>query len=413
VKPPAGDIDVSALVVNYNTTQLALDMLESLAAQRPRAPDGRPLRLEFVLVDNASPQLDHEKVEAIRALGRSPRLPGRVILHDANAGYAGGMNLAFAEARGSHVLVLNPDLVFLPGCVERLYAALFGHDDVGAVGPVGYWDRGREVMLPPNILPTLWDLVFCTLAHVVPGVNRRYTSARLDDALRVWTARGNVALDMLSGACVMLSRSTIDAIGGLFDPGYPLYYEDTDLFRRIKASGRRLLMVKGAEIVHFYNRSGTTNPGEAMRRYWVARDYYYGKWYGAGGRLVEHACRRFLASPLAARLRRRMSRSVVDLGDVTSPPILELGRHCRRFVLEMCQDPGFLLAAGILGSGRSWTPGASFWRAFGESEYFLRAVDLSQGRPEELHVFRFRRVPAGGEAVRAAAEQPERVLASG
>jgi hypothetical protein len=391
---PAGSecVDVSALVVNYNTAQLALDMLRSLAAQDARAPDGRPLRVEFIFVDNASPMQHETELALIRELAASEHLPGRVVMHRENAGYARGMNLAWSYARGEYAFVLNPDLVLLPNCVTELYAALRESDDIGAVGPVGYWERGCEVLLPPNILPTLWDLWFCTLAHSFCWVNRRYVDARLRNALRVYTSEEDVTLDMLSGACVFLSRQQIDAMGGLFDPEFPLYYEDTDLFRRVSLTGKRLVMVKSAAMAHFYNRSAATNTDEAQRRYWLARDYYYGKWYGWVGRLSERLCRRFLGSPFASRARQRLSTRAVDLGDVNEPPTIHLGRHCERFVLELCQDAGFLLAAAIPGKGSTWTPGPSFWNAFGDSEYFLRAVDLSHPEPEELSVYRFRRV---------------------
>lgn len=388
------DFDVSALVVNYNTTQLALDMLQSLRAQEPRALDGTPLRVEWIFVDNASPVRHEEELAEIRRLAEDTEIPGTVVMHDENSGYAGGMNLAWSHARGRHALVLNPDLVLLPGCVEALWRKLQLDDSIGIVGPVGYWDRGREVLLPPNVLPTLSDLYRCTMAHVFRGANRRYVDRRFREALEVYRSRDDVELPMLSGACLMVAREQIDAMDGLFDGGFPLYYEDTDLFRRAVATGKKLVMVRAAEMAHFYNRSGTTNPDEAMRRYWRARRYYYSKWYGVRGRFSEWICQKFLATGFAKRARARITRRVEDLGDVSSPPTIQLPRSCETFVLELCQDPGFLLAAAIPGKGASWTPGESFWNAFGESEYYFRAVDLSDGGVEEMGVYRFRRVPA-------------------
>ena len=385
------DIDISALVVNYNTTRLALEMLQSLKAQAPCTRDGRALVMEFVFVDNASPIQDPEALAEIRSFA-AQEMPGQVIMNESNDGYGGGMNLAYEKAKGNYLLVLNPDLVFLPSCVERLYAALSNDRTVGAVGPVGYWERGKEVRLPPNILPTLKDLIFSTLAHGFIGINRRYTNVRLTKALRSYEAKTNIDLDMLSGACLMLPRELIEEMGQFFDAAFPLYYEDTDLFRRIQARGRSLLLVHDAEMAHFYNRSGTTVPKEAMERYVRAKSYYYRKYYGFVGGILERLSRSYLGCRMAQRARRKMQERVIDLGDVADPPTLEFGRHCERFVLEMCQDAAFLLAAAIFGTGDCWRPGESFWHAFGNSEYFFRVVDLSSGRPEELAVFRFRRI---------------------
>ena len=88
---------------------------------------------------------------------------------------------------------------------------------------------------------------------------------------------------------------------------------------------------------------------------------------------------------------------MIDLGDVTRPPTLNFPRSSKRVLLEMCQDAAFLLAAGIFTEGSEWTPSERFWNAFGESEYFFRVLDLASGSPEELCVYRFRRVPESAE----------------
>ncbi|MFQ5505150.1 MAG: glycosyltransferase, partial [Planctomycetota bacterium] len=178
-----GSVDVSVLIVNYNSTGLALDLMRSLLAQDPRAPDGSRLRVECVFVDNASPMVDDEKLSEIRNLIGS-ELPGHVVLNTQNAGYAGGMNLAYRHARGEYVFVLNPDVMFFPDCTGRLYRYLVTHPDAGAAGPQAWWEHDKRVRLPPNILPTMWDLFFCTLAHIVPSVNRRYMDARVRATLR-------------------------------------------------------------------------------------------------------------------------------------------------------------------------------------------------------------------------------------
>jgi GT2 family glycosyltransferase len=396
--------DLSALVVNYNTCQLALDMLRSLAAQNARHPDGRPLSIEFVLVDNASPQRNDAILEEIRQFGRDV-MPGQVILHTENSGYAGGMNLALEHASGEHIFVLNPDLVFLPGCVERLFAHLSSDPEIGLVGPQGYWEEGREVLLPPNILPTLGELWTCTFAHGSRWWNKLYISRRVFEALRVWAAKEPSELEMLSGACLMLRRSTIPEIGGLFDDAFPLYYEDTDLFRRVTKARKKMVLVPDAEIAHFYNRSGTTNQAEAMRRYWAARLVYYRKYYGLLGVISERLCRRIKEGGFVRRGRRKMDQRVHDLGDIYERPVLQLPRRCDHFLVEVCQDSAFLLAAGMFGSGHTWTPGESFWLAFGTADYYLRVLDLDGKRPEEIGVYHFRRIPAP-EPEAAAAPSP-------
>ncbi|MEZ5987852.1 MAG: hypothetical protein R3F30_01740 [Planctomycetota bacterium] len=276
--------------------------------------------------------------------------------------------------------MLNPDLVFLPGCVEALYGHVVANPMTGAAGPVGFWDRGREVRLPPNILPTLGDLFAVTLAHVSPAWNRRYVERRLRHALPVYLAEDDVTLDMLSGACLMIPRAVVDELGMFFDDGFPLYYEDTDLFRRIEGIGRRLVCVGTAHIAHFYNRSGTTDPEGAMARYWRARSYYYGKWYGLVGRACEALCRRLVRTDWARRRAGVLRTGIIDLGDVDEPPVLELGHATASATSSRpAQDqppswpPRHRRARPDLDAGRL------VLCAFGDSELFTCAASTSAG----------------------------------
>jgi GT2 family glycosyltransferase len=396
--------DISALVVNYNTSKLALDMLHSLAEQKPKDAAGRPLEIEFIFVDNASPMRDDEAIAEIRRFGRE-KLPGKTILANENLGYAKGMNLAFQHARGKNVLVLNPDLILLDGCVEALYRTLHCDPKIGAVGPIGFWERGREVRLPPNILPTLSDLIWSSLAQISPWANRLYRKRRVRAALRIFEAKEPITLSMLSGACLMLRRETISELGDLFDPEFPLYFEDTDLFRRLADRGQTLVQVPDAHMAHFYNRSGTTNQGEAFRRYWKARSYYYGKWYGPIGRVVEGLCKKVLHTSLAGRTARIREKQVEDLGRITEPPVLRFPKPLNRCLLEFCHDAGFLLAAAMFGEGKEWRPGPSFWNAFGPSVYYFRVLDLDGGHPVEVGLWRFERVPESAPSFTALKEE--------
>ena len=151
-------VDLSLLIVTYNRIDLAVNLLSYLVREPLVHADGRPLTWEWIVVDNNSPRKDPVWVERLHAFARDVH-PGRFVEHDQNPGYAGGMNLAYAHSSGRMILVCNPDMVFGPGALNRMVAYLETHPQVGAVGPKGFWDPRHEVLLPPNILPTLRDLV--------------------------------------------------------------------------------------------------------------------------------------------------------------------------------------------------------------------------------------------------------------
>lgn len=374
--------ELSLLIVNYNSWRVCLGALRSFRAAAPRGDDGRALTYDVVVVDNASPQRDPEAEALIEA--ELATMNGRLIRHDENGGYSKGMNLAYRHAHGRLVLVSNPDIVYQPGSVDALIRYQDAHPEAGAVAPVGFWDEGMDGLLPPNILPTLADLLALTAADVSPFFSRRYAARRTRRALRVWLADTPVALDMLSGCCFLMRRELIERMG-FFDERYPLYYEDTDLSMRIRKQGLSIVQVPESRIVHLYNRSGQTNHGEAMSRYWTSRRLYYRKWYGRLGARIYDATRWLLGTKWAkARARLSPQRAIRDLGASHDKPTLRFDAPLSRYLVEGALDPHFYLAAGIFGAGDSWTPSDSLFNGFGPTTYYWRVVDISDLRRPRL-----------------------------
>ena len=79
-------------------------------------------------------------------------------------------------------------------------------------------------------------------------------------------------VDFLAGAVLMLRRAAVLAAGGLFDPDYFMFFEDSDLSLRLRRSGWKLAMLPHANAVHEY-RHKSLKP-EMMAR---SRDQYFRK----------------------------------------------------------------------------------------------------------------------------------------
>jgi GT2 family glycosyltransferase len=386
---------LSALVVNYQSGAFAVRCVESLRACW--SAEGRdPERLEVIVVDNASPTDQTPWLDELVAAG------AHVIRHDENAGYAGGMNLAYAASSGGPrdvVAILNPDLVFLPGAIGTLIDHLLENDDVGAVDPRACIDPLGVLNLPRNPLPTLTDHLRVVLAQTSPGWCRSYSRRRVEDALPWWRADGPIESDMLSGCCVLLRREVagrLPTAPALMDERYPLYYEDTDLFRSIRALGLKLVHHGGARIIHHWSRSAGVAgqfEGEPLRRYHVSQREYFAKWYGRAGTATVEALNGFAAS-WPPELSFRPMHPITPLGDFEGPVSLPVGRD-GEYLVELGMAPTWMLAVGILASGETWTCPADTWEWFFQADYFMRAIDIETG--EFLGAWSFRKVVPGRE----------------
>src|SRR5215472_6304875 len=112
---------VSAIVVSYNTRDLLLDCLRAFYACSD-------VPAEAVVVDNASS--DHSAETVARELPYA-----KVIRQPANVGFGRANNAGLQVAEGRFLLLMNPDVTVMPGCVGRLADFLLVRPDVGAVGP--------------------------------------------------------------------------------------------------------------------------------------------------------------------------------------------------------------------------------------------------------------------------------------
>ena len=398
---PAGDVvdpsrraapELSILIVNYNSWAVCAECLRSLEGH------GSSISFEVIVVDNDSPVRD---LEAERSIEESiARLGGKLVRHDDNGGYSTGMNLGLREAHpeSQWILVSNPDVHYRDGTIDELVRAMEADEEIGAATPIMWWDFKGEGLLPPNILPTLPDLLRLFHASITDRALRGYSSRRCREALRIWRPDGDVSMNMLSGACVLMRRTFIEEIG-FFDERFPLYYEDTDLSRRILRAGKKIVQVESAKLIHHYNRSASTNHGEAMRRYWISRRRYYRKWEGLLGSALYHTMRVFQSSALG-----RWCASSNPYPDVirleASPdkPVLQLPKHCGDYLVEICLDWNYYLAAATFGSGDQWTPPDSLWSVFGPTEWWFRVVDLTDPKLPQLGMWTFRRLPPAQDA---------------
>ena len=367
---------LSALVVSYGSGGFALACARSLRASWCGA--GRALRdLEIVVVDNASPGDEEPWLRALEREG------ARVVRARENRGYSGGLNLAFAHsvgAPGDLVALLNPDLEFLPGSLEPLFAELRRNPRAGAVAPLAFVDPGCTLALPPNSLPTPVDLASSVLAGVSPTWGRARAQRRGRTARRWWLAREPFRARMLSGACLLLRRGTVERLGGPMDERYPLYFEDTDLCRRLARAGHELVCVPEARVVHYWARSSGQGSGlsaELIARHRVGRGAYLRRWHRPAGPWL------VAAAELAARAAPRGRRGApihrfVPLGGLGAPVEVEL-RRAGPFVVELGMDPALLLAAGAVGEGDRWRCPDEAWEWLFAGRYWMRALAADSG----------------------------------
>ncbi|MCG8589325.1 MAG: glycosyltransferase family 2 protein [Proteobacteria bacterium] len=222
-------IDLSIVVVSFETRALLLECLESLE----RALGDSPLAHETVVVDNGSGDGSAAAVTAACPWAEVLPLPH-------NLGFARGANAGLARTRGRHVLLLNSDTRVPVGALERAVAHLDAHPQVGLLGAQLLHPDGRlqnSIHAPPGVWTEL--LPTALLQWAWPA---RFPSKRRPPAQPV-------AVESVLGAALFVRRAVLDRVGGLPED-YFFFLEETDWCWEIRAAGWEVWHAPDVRIEH-------------------------------------------------------------------------------------------------------------------------------------------------------------------
>ena len=245
---PHGPIDVSILIVSYNTREMTLAALESVYAETRKAP------FEVIVVDNAS---SDGSAAAIAAHPGKPKL----IALDHNIGFGRGNNLAAEQATGEYLLLLNPDTVVKDRAIDRLVS--FAHHNPHAQ----IWG-GRTLFANGRLNPsscwrrmTLWNLL-CRATGLTTIARR--SAIFNSESYGGWQRDTVREVDIVSGCFFLITRSLWQRLGG-FDPLFFMYGEEADLCLRAKRLGARPVVAPQATIVHYGGASETKRASKMVK----------------------------------------------------------------------------------------------------------------------------------------------------
>ena len=234
---------VSVLIVSYNTRQLTIECLESLASAAG---------VETIVVDNASTD---GSVEAIRALGNRVQL----IACTENLGFAKGVNLAATIATGDYVLLLNPDARLCPGALDTLVKLAIAVPDAGLYGGMALDAQGAASASCFN-RPTLWSCM-CQALGLTGSLGGSLFAPESIDLTRGEATR---RVDIISGCFLLVRADVWRSLGGL-DPSFFMYGEDFDFSLRAANAGWKPIVTTEARVIHHGSASKQTDEQRLTR----------------------------------------------------------------------------------------------------------------------------------------------------
>jgi len=252
-----GYIDVA--IVAWRTRALLRACLQSVL--------GQPEVDRIVVVDNASGDGTVEMVQ-----GEFPEV--HLIANQCNLGYAAANNQAIRAGRAPFILLLNPDTVVQDGAFEALLQAFEENLRVGAVGaqlvlPDGSIQRSCRSFPEPRALLT--DAL---------GLWRLFPQSAFWGRYRMtyWDHDSPQEVDQPMASALAIRRSALEEVG-LFDEGFPLYFNDVDLCYRLKQAEWRIVFQPKAKVTHHHGQSTGQIRAAALIESHRSLIHFYAKHY--------------------------------------------------------------------------------------------------------------------------------------
>ncbi|MEN8005785.1 MAG: glycosyltransferase family 2 protein [Candidatus Krumholzibacteriota bacterium] len=259
---PNHTIDLSIIIVNWNTRDMLRDCLASL----PAATEG--LATEILVVDNASGDESAAMV--------AQEFPGAMLIESGgNLGFSRGNNLALERAQGDGILLLNPDTICPPASLVRLFRFMNGHQNVGAVGPRlvdgesrptisgGYFPRTRYHWLGVLDPWRLW--LRGSLSQRIVFIPERQEASR--------------PVEYIMGACFLMPRHALEKVGPL-DDRFFMYFEETDWCYRARQAGLEVWYCAETEITHLEGKAAEMVSRFSILQFQKSYRLFVAKHYG-------------------------------------------------------------------------------------------------------------------------------------
>lgn len=248
-------MDLSIVILNYNTSKLLRNCLNSVLAHT------KGIKFEILAVDNAS---SDDSVKTLMQFKKSKHQELKIIKNPENLGFAAGNNSGLKQAQGDYVLLLNTDTILKENAFKRMVEFARKHPRAGVVGPRLLNQDSSD---QPSAAP--FFTLFKALLWLFTGDRLLYSSPSKE-----------TQVDWVMGSVFLIKKEMIKKIG-LLDEKFFMYLEEQEYCFRIKKAGWQVWFYPGARVYHLVR--GSSPEGKQKAIWWIYQSlvYFYQKHFAA------------------------------------------------------------------------------------------------------------------------------------
>lgn len=245
-------IDISIIIVNYNTKDLLKNCIDSILKNTFN------ITYEVIVVDNAS---SDNSVDMLKSEFKEVKL----IESKVNGGFAYANNLGIKISKGRYTFLLNSDTIILKDVLEKMVIYMDENKEIGLLGPkLLNEDRTHQTSISafPTFKREVYHIYKLKNVLKIPFIKNFFVkfggklgSKDLEQYMKNFqNIESPERVQVLVGAALLIRREVIEDIG-MLDERYFMYYEEIDFcYQACKAGWHRVYYPYG-EIVHLIGQS--------------------------------------------------------------------------------------------------------------------------------------------------------------
>jgi GT2 family glycosyltransferase len=262
-------MDVSIIIVNYNTKTFLKQCLESIFAKT------KDITFEIIVVDNNSTDGSQQMLK--------DEFPNIILIESSeNLGFGRANNLGAKSATGKYLIFLNSDTILLNNAIKIFFDFMNNYPEVGICGG-NLYDENKK---PAHSYSRL------------PGIIQELKRLLLISNINYFNnTRKPKKVGYITGADLMIKADIFNRLNG-FDSDFFMYYEESELTYRVKQEGYKVYCVPQAEIVHLEKKSSSNNEIR-LEMIFKSCKIYYKKTHGS---LYQTAINSILLTNIISRL---------------------------------------------------------------------------------------------------------------
>ena len=230
--------DIAAIIINYNSSKLTQECIDSIIDKTPST-----LNFQIIVVDNASQKEDYLSLKQFCDSHNFKNL--QLVRSKINTGFGGGNMCGYQFANAKYIAFVNNDTLFLNDCFSILKDAIEKDNSIAVVGGQSYSETGKIMVAFDHFASIAKELFGRDFLEKINP--KKYPKRKLEYTIPL-------KVNYVQGSFMLIRTTDFNEVGG-FDTNLFLYYEETDLCKRLEKIGKSSYLIPDAKYIHYHGAS--------------------------------------------------------------------------------------------------------------------------------------------------------------